>query len=84
MRILAPALIAAIGLVAAPALAAPDCLTDACGSAATSAFSSEELNVFLAVAIFIGFLALVALLPDFDGTEDSDWDTHGGDDLWRH
>jgi hypothetical protein len=70
--------------MAAPAaFAAPDCLTDACEGAA-SAFSNEDLNILLAVAIFIGFLALVALLPDFDGTEDSDWDTHGGDDFWRH
>lgn len=49
-----------------------------------SAFSSEDLNIFLAVAIFIGFLALVALLPDFDGRTDEDWDMQGRDDLWRN
>jgi len=49
-----------------------------------ASLSLEERNSLLALAILVGFLCLVALLPDFDGTQDSDWDIHGGDDLWKH
>ncbi len=49
-----------------------------------ASLSPEGRNALLGLAILVGFLTMVALLPDFDGTDDSDWDVHGGDDLWKH
>ena len=51
---------------------------------AASSLSVEEKNVALAIAIFVGFIAMALLLPDFDGSTDEDWDMHGQDDLWKH
>ena len=48
------------------------------------ALSAEVKNIILAVAIFVGFIAMVLLLPDFDGRTDEDWDMQGQDDLWKN
>ena len=85
MRTVAFLLVAVAGLLGSPAaFAAAECAGEMCRGTGVSAFSNEDLNIFLAIAIFIGFLALVALLPDFDGRTDEDWDMQGRDDLWRH
>jgi hypothetical protein len=68
--------IAAILLIAPTALAAP--------FQQFGLLLAEERNVVLAVAIFFGFIAMVLLLPDFDGRTDEDWDCQGQDDLWKH
>ena len=46
--------------------------------------SDEQRNIVLAIAIFVGFIAIALLLPDFDGRTDEDWDCQGQDDLWKH
>jgi hypothetical protein len=68
--------ILAILLIAPTALAAP--------FQQFGVLSAEERNVVLAVAIFVGFIAIALLLPDFDGRTDEDWDMQGRDDLWKH
>jgi hypothetical protein len=68
--------ILAILLIAPTALAAP--------FQQFGVLSAEERNVVLAVAIFVGFIAMALLLPDFDGRTDEDWDMQGRDDLWKH
>jgi hypothetical protein len=68
--------IAAILLIAPTALAAP--------FQQFALLSMEQRNVVLAIAIFFGFIAMVLLLPDFDGRTDEDWDMQGQDDLWKH
>jgi hypothetical protein len=45
--------------------------------------SMQDRNAILAAAICIGFVAMVLLLPDFDGRTDEDWDCQGRDDLWK-
>ena len=45
--------------------------------------SMQDRNALLAVAIGAGFIAMVLLLPDFDGRTDEDWDCQGRDDLWK-
>jgi hypothetical protein len=49
-----------------------------------SPLSVEDRNVILAVGIFVSFIAMALLLPDFDGRTDEDWDMQGRDDLWKH
>jgi hypothetical protein len=66
----------AVLLIAPAALAAP--------FQQLSLLSVEDRNVILAVAIFVGFIAMALLLPDFDGRTDEDWDMQGRDDLWKH
>jgi hypothetical protein len=68
--------ILAILLIAPTALAAP--------FQQFGALSTEQRNVVLAIAIFVGFIAMALLLPDFDGRTDEDWDMQGRDDLWKH
>lgn len=46
--------------------------------------STETKHAILAIAIFVGFITMALLLPDFDGRTDEDWDMQGQDDLWKH
>ena len=46
--------------------------------------SVQDRNAVLAIAIFVGFIAMALLLPDFDGRTDEDWDGQGQDDLWKN
>ena len=90
MRAIVLVFAAAIGMLIAPAaIAAPGCMEGMSGASHCAgiqdfALSTGDRNAILAICIFFAFLCLVALLPDFDGTDDEDWDTHGGDDFWRH
>lgn len=65
----------AILIIAPTALAAP--------FQQLSVLSMQDRNAILAAAICIGFVAMVLLLPDFDGRTDEDWDCQGRDDLWK-
>jgi hypothetical protein len=68
--------IAAVLMIAPTALAAP--------FEQFGLLSVEQRNIVLAIAIFVGFIAMALLLPDFDGRTDEDWDCQGQDDLWKH
>jgi hypothetical protein len=37
-------------------------------------------ELFSAVCLIGGLFALIALMPDFDGARDSDWDRQQGED----
>jgi hypothetical protein len=75
-------LVALASLFAAPAtLAMPALLDGSASGFSLGAFTAEHRNALLGAGILVAWIALVLLLPDFDGRHDEDW---GGDqEEWK-